>query len=582
MALIPCKRHHLAPVLAFLLILSWETMPPAEAQSCDDPPPRLEVGGEGRVLPGDANNVREAANTSGAMVGQIPGGGRFRVLAGPVCSGGYNWWQVAAGDLSGWTVEGTAGEYWVEPISSVQAHPIELAIAPKDDVLFLNETLTPGERARVNRGVHLRETASTSGTLIGTLDNDDVVAVLGPPVDAEGFRWWRISHERYGLTGWAVEGVMETDETINQQVFFRTLAPLCPMQAVTNAVAMWAVDESITVNTDGYFTGRNTNVFVLDVDTGEICNVTGRSTQQTRMNIWGDMIQWSPDGMRVLYPYILRRTYSDLIGTIDSVDLAGSEPRTLTNLTDNELHRTSVWSPDGTQIAYVRDLVPGSAEVWVRDVNGERRFAVTNTSIDKSSLRWQGETITYLTHRRDVDSPPPATRLWTLEAIAPDGANPRTLVQGKGGGVEYALSPDGSTVIVAAVDAETNETNAELWRVDVATGNLDQITHLPNDRHAGTPAFSDDGSRIAYLEAQGITTILQVIDATTLEAVMQVDVSDFGDRVAWAPDNSAVLVYRGFDTTRTRIARVDIASGSVSSLFDSDSYFVISLDWMMR
>jgi hypothetical protein len=78
-------------------------------------PPRLTVGGQGRVTPGVPNKVRANPSTAAAQVGQIPGEGVFSVLAGPQCADGYQWWQVNYQGLIGWTADGNGTEYWVEP-----------------------------------------------------------------------------------------------------------------------------------------------------------------------------------------------------------------------------------------------------------------------------------------------------------------------------------------------------------------------------------------------------------------------------------------------------------------------------------
>lgn len=81
-------------------------------------PSRLVIGEMGRVLPGDANNVRDAASTSGVLLGKIPGEGEFIVVDGPECDpAGRAWWQVDYDGLVGWTVEGQGDEYYLEPIT---------------------------------------------------------------------------------------------------------------------------------------------------------------------------------------------------------------------------------------------------------------------------------------------------------------------------------------------------------------------------------------------------------------------------------------------------------------------------------
>jgi hypothetical protein len=86
--------------------------------SCDSLlPPRLTIGGRARVLPGLANNLRASASRDSERIGSVSGGIEFEVLAGPVCSGGYFWWQIRFDGLTGWTAESGDGNYWLEPLS---------------------------------------------------------------------------------------------------------------------------------------------------------------------------------------------------------------------------------------------------------------------------------------------------------------------------------------------------------------------------------------------------------------------------------------------------------------------------------
>jgi hypothetical protein len=79
---------------------------------------RLQRDQLARVLtPTIPNNVRDNPSVSGTLVGQIPGGESFVVLAGPVCADGYAWFQVDFNGLVGWTVEGSATAYFLEPVN---------------------------------------------------------------------------------------------------------------------------------------------------------------------------------------------------------------------------------------------------------------------------------------------------------------------------------------------------------------------------------------------------------------------------------------------------------------------------------
>lgn len=78
-------------------------------------PSRLAPNGYGRVLPGLANNVRAQPGYGFPVVGQIPAGGVFYVMNGPVCASNTAWYQVYFNGVQGWTAEGQSSTYWLEP-----------------------------------------------------------------------------------------------------------------------------------------------------------------------------------------------------------------------------------------------------------------------------------------------------------------------------------------------------------------------------------------------------------------------------------------------------------------------------------
>jgi len=95
--------------------------PPVEATAPTTCPgtqtSRLIVGQDGRVAePTVPNNLRATPSANGELIGQIPGGQQFSVMDGPVCADGFAWWQVNFNGIVGWTVEGSANDYFLEPL----------------------------------------------------------------------------------------------------------------------------------------------------------------------------------------------------------------------------------------------------------------------------------------------------------------------------------------------------------------------------------------------------------------------------------------------------------------------------------
>src|SRR5260221_888417 len=86
-------------------------------------PSRLHIGGQGDVLPGRSNNLR-ASPPSGTIMTTIPAGGVFAVLEGPICTdNGIAWWKVNYNGAIGYTAEGQATIYWLEPYTGAPPPP---------------------------------------------------------------------------------------------------------------------------------------------------------------------------------------------------------------------------------------------------------------------------------------------------------------------------------------------------------------------------------------------------------------------------------------------------------------------------
>ena len=86
------------------------------------PPTRLNTGLFAYVNPEPPlpNNLRSAAGENNEIMGYIEPGQAMKILEGPECADGWLWWKVQPleTDLTGWTAEGDAQNYWLIPCSS--------------------------------------------------------------------------------------------------------------------------------------------------------------------------------------------------------------------------------------------------------------------------------------------------------------------------------------------------------------------------------------------------------------------------------------------------------------------------------
>ncbi|MDZ4767063.1 MAG: SH3 domain-containing protein [Chloroflexota bacterium] len=108
-ALMPLRPVLPPPPEAFAAILA-ANMPTCPGMA----PSRLLPGGMARVTPGNANRLRVAPSTSADIIGSIPGGAVFIVIAGPVCDLEFAWWQVNYDGETGYTAELRYEQYYVE------------------------------------------------------------------------------------------------------------------------------------------------------------------------------------------------------------------------------------------------------------------------------------------------------------------------------------------------------------------------------------------------------------------------------------------------------------------------------------
>ena len=155
-------------------------------------PSRLVAGQHGRVTPGAPNRVRFAPGS--AVIGHIPGGRRFNVLAGPQCGVSSAWWLVDYNGLVGWTSEGIGYTYYLEPV----APPVPTCPG------FLPSRLVPGRWGRVTPGTPNRLRTVPDGPTLALIPGGAAFNVVSGPVCGWRTAWWLVNYN--GIVGWTREG----------------------------------------------------------------------------------------------------------------------------------------------------------------------------------------------------------------------------------------------------------------------------------------------------------------------------------------------------------------------------------------
>ncbi len=154
------------------------------------------VGQPARVAATQGLNVRRSASASGDRLGRYPPGAIVSVLEGPTEADGYTWWRVGNNELAGWVAEGDGEVTWLSPdLGSTQ--PVDRPVQLGDDVL-----VTVGATGVLS----IRASASTSGRVEHQVPDRTQLTVVEGPIEANGYRWWKVTNESGNITGWAAEG----------------------------------------------------------------------------------------------------------------------------------------------------------------------------------------------------------------------------------------------------------------------------------------------------------------------------------------------------------------------------------------
>ena len=302
--------------------------------------------------------------------------------------------------------------------------------------------------------------------------------------------------------------------------------------------------------------------------------------------------RFSPDGARVLYT---RRQVNRVDDRWDSsvwmMDADGGRQRFLLEGAAAE------WSPDGTRIAFTAPGDPRGTQVFVRWMDAEGAVSqVTRVTESPSDLAWSpdGDWIAFSmlvprseSWRIDLPAKPEGAK-WTeapriiqsvdyrqdrrgfneegnrhIFVVPATGGTPRQVTSGDWDHGAPEWTPDGRHIVFSTLrteDAEYAVRESEIYRVDVETGEIVQLTTRRGPDFA--PQVSPDGRHIAYIgydwTGDSFTeSALYVMNADGSNArALTASLDRSPNGLIWAADNSGVY----FNVSREGVRDLHFAS----------------------
>ena len=198
---------------------------------------------------------------------------------------------------------------------------------------------------------------------------------------------------------------------------------------------------------------------------------------------------FSPDGKRLAYI-----SNASGIPQVWVTDLAGGEPRQLTNLQDpvQSVH----WSPAGDWLAY--DVAPGgglNVQIYVMKPDGSGVRRLTAGGQENNQLSGWTRDGRYIRAASALRSPSAFDPL----LIDPATGAAKTVVQGQGMNSVTSVSPDGRHAVVYRLVSRGDN---NLYLIDLASGRETLLTPHDSPSNFGWGELSPDGRRI-YVNYNG-------------------------------------------------------------------------------
>ena len=267
------------------------------------------------------------------------------------------------------------------------------------------------------------------------------------------------------------------------------------------------------------------DIYVMNADG------TGAPTRITTNKQADDAPVWSPDGTKIAYSRNLSGNFEIYVMNAD-----GSSPtRLTTNRTADDAYPD--WSPDGTKIAFNTDR-DGNYEIYVMNADGSgQRNLTQEPRTDDLGPSWSPDG-TKIAFHSEGD-------IYTMNA---DGTGERRVTSGADVDVFPDWSPDGTKI--AFVGGGSQNGFIDVVNVD-GTGR----TRLTRGGSEYFPDWSRDGTKIAFTASANSSSEIYVMNADgsgPVNVTHQIRQQEY--QPSWSPDGTKLAFASITDRTAPQVA----------------------------
>jgi dipeptidyl aminopeptidase/acylaminoacyl peptidase len=271
---------------------------------------------------------------------------------------------------------------------------------------------------------------------------------------------------------------------------------------------------------------------------------------------------WSPDGKQILFT-------SDIAGRLNlwKVNASGGWPIQLTQSDERQYGAT--WSPDGKWIVYQQDHAGDELwDLYAVPSDGGQIVNLTNTpAIREESPHWShdGKTIALGYKPKEGSQYDIALLDWSTRKV-------RLLTHEQQPGYAWnvvAWSSDDKTIYAGRVDPPF--TDADVYRIDVATGKAENLTaHQGTIRYLGSSLSPDDKTLLLSSDAHGGYMNVALLDVATRKITWVTDLkwetfagsfSPDGKRYSYVINEDGVIDPYVVDRSNNHAEKVDLPHG---------------------